>query len=216
VSVDTARRPNRRGEGVRLRGEILGAAAAILDETGDEHAVTLRAVARRAGIAAPSIYAHFPDRQAILLAVVQDAFADLARHLQPAADPAVDAVHRLRATCDAYLAYAAAHPQRYRLMFDGVWDGAEAVAGSSVTAAEVTHLGQDALGALADRLRACVDAETSTSTDVEADAVALWLGLHGLAHQRAVAPGFPWPDDIGERVVDALARLVPRGASSPG
>ena len=69
-----------------LRGEILSAAAQILDATGDENAVTLRAVARAAGISAPSIYAHFPNRQAILLALVQDAFNDLTDHLRAAAD----------------------------------------------------------------------------------------------------------------------------------
>lgn len=94
-------------------------------------------------------------------------------------------------------------------MFDGGWDGGAVVGTSSITATEVTGLGQDALQILADRLRACVDAGSSTSTDVRADAVALWLGLHGLAHQRAVVPGFPWPADVAERVVAALSRLRP-------
>ena len=35
-----------------------------------------------------------------------------------------------------------------------------------------------------------------------------WLGLHGLARQRAVAPNFVWPPDIAERVVTALAHLT--------
>ena len=102
-----ARQPNRRGEGVRLRSEILAAAAKILDATGDENAVTLRAVARAAGISAPSIYAHFPNRQAILLAVVEDAFSDLTDHLRTAADPdtgrhrpAAGHLRRLPGLCD--------------------------------------------------------------------------------------------------------------------
>lgn len=70
--------------------------------TPDEQAVTLRAVARRVGIAAPSIYAHFADRQAILLALVRDAFAELGRELS-AADAAAgpDPEQRLRAACTA-------------------------------------------------------------------------------------------------------------------
>ena len=52
---------NRRGEGARLRDDIVAAAVALLDETGDQAAVSLRAVARRVGIAAPSIYRHFAD-----------------------------------------------------------------------------------------------------------------------------------------------------------
>lgn len=201
------RHPNRRGEGGRLRGEILAAAAQLLEATGNEHAVTLRAVARRAGITAPAIYRHFPDRQTILLTLAQDAFGDLADHLHAAASRAVEPTGQLRATCDAYLAHAAHQPQRYRLMFGGLWDGAEAVSSSAVTAAEVTTLGQEALNILTTRLQACIDADTSTSTNAEADAVALWLGLHGLAHQRTVIPAYPWPYDIVDRVVSSLARL---------
>ncbi len=59
-----------------MRAEIVTGAAAVLEETGSEDAVTLRAVARRVGIAAPSIYGHFDDRDQILLAVIADAFAD--------------------------------------------------------------------------------------------------------------------------------------------
>ena len=60
-----------------MRAEIVAGAAAVLEETGSEDAVTLRAVARRVGIAAPSIYGHFDDRDQILLAVIADAFAEL-------------------------------------------------------------------------------------------------------------------------------------------
>jgi AcrR family transcriptional regulator len=182
-------------------------------------------VARRIGIAAPSIYAHFADRQTILLAVVQDAFAELAEALRATEDAgalhatdnaAALAEARLRAACTAYLEFAATRPQRYRVMFGGLWNGGQAVADSAaVSAADVTGLGQEALAVLITALDACVAAGVSASTDTAADAVALWLGLHGLAHQRAVIPGFPWPADITERLITSLAHLTStsRGAS---
>ena len=80
MSSAAGRARNPRGEGGRLRADIVAAAHALLDEAGED-AVTLRAVARRVGISAPSIYAHFADRQAILLAVATDAFAELAASL---------------------------------------------------------------------------------------------------------------------------------------
>jgi AcrR family transcriptional regulator len=206
-SVVATRHPNRRGEGGLLRGEILAAAAEILDATGNESAVTLRAVARQAGISAPSIYAHFPDRQAILLTLVEEAFSDLAEHLHAASEPLTDPTLRLRATCDAYLAYAAGKPQRYRLMFGGLWSAAEAIASSAVSTTAVSALGKNSLNLLTGQLQACVDAGTSTSTNAADDAVALWLGLHGLAHQRTVSTAFPWPPDIVERIVSRLAQL---------
>jgi AcrR family transcriptional regulator len=203
------RERNRRGEGARLRTDIVAAAAELLDEAGTDQAVTLRAVARRIGISAPSIYAHFPERQAILLAVVQGAFAELTETLRAAAGSGgTDATARLRAVCTAYLDFAATRPQRYRVMFGGVWNAAEAPDTTTVTAAEVTQLGQDALAVIITSLDACVAAGRSTSDDTAADAVALWLGLHGLAHQRAVITGFPWPADIAERLIDSLAHLT--------
>lgn len=72
---------NRRGEGDHLRTEILVAVADLLDH-GDERTATLRAVARAAGTAAPSIYPHFSDPQVIMLAVVREAFADLTGRLE--------------------------------------------------------------------------------------------------------------------------------------
>lgn len=200
------RRRNRRGEGGRLREDIVTAAAELLDDTGDEHAVTLRSVARRVGIAAPSIYPHFPDQPAIMLAVVQREFAALEGLLRSAAEQAGDDPRRrLRAVCDAYLDFARSHPERYRTMFAGVW--IPALDGSSLTEEDMAALGSETLEFLAGALGECVAAGIARSDDVSADATALWLGLHGLAHQRAVSPSFHWPQDIADRVITALARL---------
>jgi len=216
------RERNRRGQGGRLRADIVAAAAELLDEAGTEQAVTLRAVARRIGISAPSIYAHFPDRQAILLAVVQHAFAELTRTLRATTDAASGAdsrggegaTTRLRAACAAYLDFAATRPQRYRVMFGGLWHAGEAIDSAAVSAAEVTELGQDALAVLVTALNACVDAGSSTSTNTVADAIALWLGLHGLADQRSATAAFPWPADIADRLITSLAHLTQQPPAS--
>ncbi|MGC7095147.1 TetR/AcrR family transcriptional regulator [Amycolatopsis lurida] len=200
------RRRNRRGEGSKLREEIIDAAVDLLDEHGDERAITLRSVARRIGIAAPSIYPHFPDQPAIMLAVVRREFDHLSAALREAADSGgEDPRQRLFAVCHAYLDLAQSHPERYRTMFGGLWmpDLGE----SSVTAENLSSLGDESLALFARVLGDCVEAGQATSTDLPADAVALWLGLHGLAHQRAVTRAFPWPDDIAERLIGALAHL---------
>jgi Bacterial regulatory proteins, tetR family len=54
-----------------------GRSACPIERAGSAEAVTLRAVAREVGIAAPSIYAHFPDRDAVLMAVVVRIFDEL-------------------------------------------------------------------------------------------------------------------------------------------
>ncbi|GAA1989769.1 TetR/AcrR family transcriptional regulator [Amycolatopsis minnesotensis] len=205
----TTRTRNRRGEGAKLRDEIVAAAVELLDETGDESAITLRSVARRVGIAAPSIYRHFPDQPAIMLAVVQDAFTELDDRLRAGRDAAgEDPRKRLFGVCDGYLEFARTHPGRYRTMFGGLW--IPDLTTSSLTENDMAALGQPTLRLLTDAMADCVDAGRATSTDLDADAVALWLGLHGLAHQRAVSPSFPWPPDIAERLITTLAHLVDR------
>ncbi|MEV1026151.1 TetR/AcrR family transcriptional regulator [Streptomyces sp. NPDC050264] len=202
-----ARIRNRRGEGGRLREEIIDAAAELLDETGDQHAVTLRAVARRVGIATPSIYPHFPDQPAILLAVVQREFTGLESRLDAALGQAGgDPRRRLLAVCETYLDFAGRHPQRYRTMFGGLWT--PSLGDSSLTETDLVTLGAPCMLVLVAALGDCVAAGSVTSTDVSADATALWVGLHGLAHQRVVSPSFPWPQDITERLITSLAHLA--------
>jgi len=207
-SATTATRArNRRGEGARLRDEIVAGAVALLDETGDETSVTLRAVARRVGISAPSIYRHFADQPGIMLAVVQQAFDELETELRSARDAAGgDARARLFAVCTGYLEFARKRPGRYRTMFGGLW--MPDLGASSVTEADMHALGQGSMQLLTDSLGDCVAAGIATSTDLAADAVALWVGLHGLAHQQSVTVSFPWPPDITERLVVALAHLA--------
>ncbi|GAB6899892.1 TetR/AcrR family transcriptional regulator [Kineosporia succinea] len=159
------------------------AAVELMDASGDGRGVTLRSVARRVGIAAPSIYPHFPDREAVLLAVVHRSFAQLEADLLAARGPSGPR-HRLEAVCTAYLDFAAGHPERYRTMFGGGGDPA-GVTGT---------------------LRRCL--EDCGAPDPAVDAVALWLGLHGLAHQRAVLPHFRWPAGITSDLVRTLARLT--------
>jgi AcrR family transcriptional regulator len=201
------RRRNRRGEGGKLRDEIIAAAVEILDEEGDERAVTLRSVARRIGIAAPSIYPHFPDQPAIMLAVVRQEYDRLAAELRTAAEAGgQDPRQRLLAVCHAYLDLAQNHPERYRTMFGGLW--MPSLGDSSITEEALVGLGEEALQILVDALGDCVTAGQATSTDLFSDVVALWLGLHGLAHQRSVIRTFPWPDDIAERIIGALAHFT--------
>lgn len=199
---------NRRGEGQHLRQEILQAATDLLDETGSVHAITLRAVARRAGISAPSIYPHFANPQAILLAVVQEEFDRLREHLGAAAERAGnDAVARLVGMCRGYLEYARTQPTRYLLLVGGFWNAAEAIEESTVARADVVALGVAALDDFIALLQACVDDGGSTSTDPSTDGTALWVGLHGLAHQRIVSTALVWPPHVEDTLIRRLAQL---------
>jgi AcrR family transcriptional regulator len=203
---EAVRERNRRGEGARLRDDILAGATELLEETGSEEAVTLRAVARQVGISAPSIYAHFADREAIVDAIVDSAFSDFNAAIQAASDAAVQAeagpVERLRAGCAAYLQFAAERPNRYRLLFerrDLIGDDGEGV----------PPVRTESFDLLVACVRDCVDAGSSASDDPARDATALWVALHGFATLHTLLPGFPWPDPdaLLDRIVCGLAQI---------
>jgi AcrR family transcriptional regulator len=207
--VASVRTPNRRGEGARLRGEIVAAARRLLEQSGNEDALTLRAVAREAGIAAPSIYPHFPDRDAILDAVVAEAFGALHEAVRTAAAAEPDPARRLMSVCRAYLEFAERQPARYRVLF-----GRSRAAATETTPRPVTELGgAGAFGVLVDAVDAVRARAASRETapggpapDVLVDATALWAGLHGFAALRASVPVFPWPEGF---VATLVGRLVP-------
>ncbi len=60
---------SRKGEGRRLREEILDATEALLLETGAAEQVSIRAVADAVGVTPPSIYRHFPDKDTLIYEV---------------------------------------------------------------------------------------------------------------------------------------------------
>ena len=72
--------------------------------------------------------------------------------------------------------------------------------------------GADAFGHLLRGIEDCVAAGASASTDVPADATAVWVALHGMVTLRSALPGFPWPElaPMLRHAVLALARVTAR------
>jgi AcrR family transcriptional regulator len=205
------RRRNPRGEGGKLASEIVDAALAIVTRTGSSEAVTLRSVAREVGIAAPSIYAHFPDREAILRGVVLKAFDDLRNRLEEAVTPLSDPIERLVAGAQAYVSFGLEDPGRYSILFTRAreWPGFEPP--SQFPFESLPPVGGEGFALLVDSIRECVDAGVSSSTDVFADATAVWVALHGTVSLWSTMCEGPWPNgqDFVRRLALALARIRP-------
>jgi AcrR family transcriptional regulator len=210
------RRRNARGQGARLGREIVDGALAIIERTGSEEAVTLRSVAREVGIAAPSIYAHFADRDAILWAVVQAVFDELYAQVA-AADEAAgpDPVDRLVAGCEAYVDFGLEHPARYRVVFAREFPPGEPPLPEDAPTfpGDDAHpaVGARAFSLLVDGIADCMAAGASSSTDPVADATAVWVGLHGTVSLWSTMCEFPWPEQrpFVRSLVLALARVDP-------
>ena len=107
----------RRGEGERLREEILAAAERLLLRTGDQAAVSIRAIADEVGVTPPSIYLHFADKAELLFAVSERNFTRLGERLAEAVAGATDPLEVLAHAGRAYIAFGLENPEHYRIMF---------------------------------------------------------------------------------------------------
>lgn len=109
-----------RGRGIRhgnLRSALINAGFELLDEGGAE-AVTIREIARRAGVAHSAPANHFRDRVGLLTALAIESFATLGHVLDAVIERNLNSQReRLRSAVQAVLEFALAHPNRYRLLW---------------------------------------------------------------------------------------------------
>ena len=98
------------------KARLVAAASDLLDAGGQE-AVTLRAVAERVGVSHNAPYRHFRDRNALLAGVAERDFDGMRQAFGAQGEARQDARSTLKAAAMAVVAYARAHPARYRLLF---------------------------------------------------------------------------------------------------
>jgi len=141
-----------------LRSALLGSASEILEEQG-LGALSLREVARRAGVSHNAPYRHFPDRDSLLAELAAEGFRQLGEAM---------AATQGREMGEAYVRFALEHPSRFRLMFGG-----QLKLRQHAVLAEAAKKTYDSLvGAF--RAQAGV-------ADPEKAAAAAWSLVHGLA-----------------------------------
>jgi AcrR family transcriptional regulator len=109
------KRPYHHGD---LSRTLLDASVELIVERGLD-ALSLREVARRAGVSPAAPYHHFASREELLVALALEGFTMLALAMQTARDAATgaSAIERLGAIGEAYVRFAVAHPAHFRLMF---------------------------------------------------------------------------------------------------
>ncbi len=107
--------PARRYHHGNLRAALLQAAETVLAERG-AHALTLRDVARAAGVSHAAPYHHFASLDELLAAVAGQGFQALGDAMAEAVAVA-DTRERLLRVAQAYVEQALANPERFRLMF---------------------------------------------------------------------------------------------------
>ena len=196
----------RRGEGHRLRGEIIAAASSLLAELGDANQLSMRAVAAAVGVTPPSIYRHFADKQALLVAVLRERWDELREALAKAAADVDDPFEALRRIGLTYLDFAEGHPGHYRVLFS-------AAAPAGVSEERAQHPAGAAFSILLDAVQRCLDAGASVPPGRTSWFLAtqIWISGHGLVDLRGQRFPFPWPP--AAQLLDAV--LADVGLSGP-
>ncbi len=194
---------NLRGEGERLRDEILDAAISILAQLEPDAPFSLRAVAKQAGIAAPSVYIHFADRDALLLAVLERLF-DEQIAIRDAAEETTggSSWDRLLSRSLAAVRFGLQQPGHYKVLFEG---RAVPRLNDPMTA----NFGRPLLERSVELIRDIQAAPGGrVSDDPERLALLLWTGLHGIISLRVNKPTLVWPDaaELAEQMMRALIR----------
>src|SRR5690242_269338 len=98
-----------------LRDELIKACLALIEAEG-VGAVSLRRVAREAGVSPGAPYHHFPDRSALLAAIAVRGYELLTRQLQQARQQAPSAAGALAALVETYVGFAREYPAHLQLM----------------------------------------------------------------------------------------------------
>jgi AcrR family transcriptional regulator len=210
------RRRAPRGQGELLREEIIDATERLLLETGDQRAVSIRAVAEAVGVTPPSIYLHFADKNELIFAVCERHFARFDAILQAARAEHDDPVESLMACGRAYVKFGLENPEQYRILF--------------MTKPEETPeswtpqklMGSAAFEHLVEAVALAISAmDIEPPPDAIFVSISLWSIAHGITSLLLTHPNFPWPDR--DAIVEYILRmplegLLPRtqGSSSSG
>ena len=189
-----------------LRRALLRGATILLEREGPL-GVGLRAAARLAGVSQTAPYRHFPDKEAMLAAVAEQGFHELAEKMAEAARKASDPRSALLAIGMTYVSLAAERPNLFRLMFGPQVADKQRCPG-------VGAAGMSAYQVLIDAIESAQRAGVIREGDPEDIALAHWSCVHGVASlvvdgrlsERLAAAGPGGPAAVARIVCEELFR----------
>ena len=174
---------------------LLDAALRIVATQGTE-ALTLRAVARAAGVSQAAPYRHFTNKEAVLAAVAEEGFRALNAAMRAAIEASPSPLERLRAAGMSYVTFATSHPAHFRVMF-----GRELADRSASPA--LRQVATQTFDTVVDTIAECQRAGIARSEESAADlALAAWSSVHGLAALLV--------NGVVDRAVSEVAQIVTR------
>lgn len=184
VDVLIEQKPYHHGD---LRRALLDAAERLLERDGIG-ALSLRGVAREAGVSAAAPYHHFKDKDELLAAVAKTGFEHMTTFMRAAAERVADPRARLTAIGVAYIRFARENLALYHLMYDKSRrrdhkedPRTDENSGYSLVMRTIVEMAPDTLDPL----------------DLELAQIAAWCAAHGLAEMADSKQFDPLKERLG-------------------
>jgi AcrR family transcriptional regulator len=156
-----------------VRRLVLDAAISIIESDGAE-SLSMREVARRAGVSHQAPYHYFKDRSGIFAAISQEGFTALAHSFrQVQTDGTLDIESPAKAGLTAYLRFARQHVGHFRVMFRGDLSGLS-------THPEAKECAEEAFTELLNMVARTIG-HSADPQDALTFAFMMWSQAHGLA-----------------------------------
>jgi AcrR family transcriptional regulator len=176
-----------------LRQSLLDEATSLVEEKGVE-GLSLRKIARRAGVSHAAPYRHFEDMAELISAVAEQGFSLLENSMLEACPSCTKPGDRLMEIGVAYVGFALDHRAHFRVMFRE----------HPTPSGGLEDAASKAFGVLAQAVDAGVSQEAFRPLPVEDMARAAWAQVHGIA--SLALDGLLRGDDSGQ--VEAKERLL--------
>ncbi len=186
--------------GQRTRQQLLDAAESVFGEVGYEQA-SIAEVTRRAGVALGTFYVYFPHKLAIFVELVDELSTRLRAALAEATKGVTGRLELERAGFEAFLQFAGAHTNLYRVVRQAEFVDADAYRRYYERIAE----------AYAHGLKKAMNADQIGTFDAEVIAYAL-MGISDFLGMRFVLWNKP---ESRQHVVDEVMAFVSRGLLNP-
>jgi AcrR family transcriptional regulator len=183
-----------------LQRTVLAAAVSIVASSGPDD-VSLREVARAAGVSHQAPYHHFKDREGLFAAITEEGFSLLADSLNMSQSPTRESMFV------AYVQFALRHPGHFRVMFRRDICNLEKYPDTLIQA-------DRAFGVLADFVATTLG-ESASVDEIRLTTTYMWSVAHGLATLLLDGPLEKKIGDIPnvDEFVMNVARLATRALS---
>lgn len=154
-----------------LKNALIRAGIEILSKEGLQ-ALSLRNVAKKAGVSHAAPYAHFADKQALIAAIAAEGYKKLYQQLVMAQNSKNDAFDRLLAVARAYIQFAIDEPDHFKITFSGIVEVEQ-------NYPEYVDQSKQCFALLVAVVAECQAESILKSDNIQFTAISIWATLHG-------------------------------------